>query len=103
MEASDVADLREDLASLAALGFHLSSDCAPACRDYHATWTYRRIMGSVGGVEADRAALLPLIRSIDSAPNTRRWLLAASADSGLLATIAAGMARPETGEFILID
>jgi hypothetical protein len=103
MEAFNVADLHEDLAGLAALGFRLSSNCAPACRDYHATWTYRRIMGSVGGVEADGPALLPLIRSIDSAPDTRRWLLAGSADSGLLAMVAAGLARPETAEFTLID
>jgi hypothetical protein len=93
----------EDLASLAALGFRMSAACAPDCRDYHATWTYRRMMDSVGGVDADRPELLPIIRSIGSAPDTRRWLLAGSADSGLLATVAAGLAGADAAEFTLVD
>jgi SAM-dependent methyltransferase len=103
MDLRTIEAAHEDLPGLAKLSFRLSTGCQPACRDYHATWTYRRIIGSVGGLEADRAALLPLIRAIGSAPDTRRWLLAGSADAGLIATVAAGLAQPETAELTLID
>jgi SAM-dependent methyltransferase len=103
IRTTDATPWAEDLAGLAALGFRMSEGCAAGCRDYHATWTYRRIMGSVGGVDADRPELLPIIRSIGAAPDTRRWLLAGSADSGLLATAAAGLAGADAAEFTLVD
>lgn len=93
----------EDLAALAASSFAAAAGCAPACRDYHATWTYRRLLGTVGGIEADRPRLMPLIREISSDRACRRWLVAGSADSGILATLAAGIADARAARFIVVD
>lgn len=93
----------EDLAALAAASFAAADGCPPACRDYHASWTYRRLLGTVGGIEADRPRLMPLIKEIGSDLSCRRWLVAGSADSGILATLAASLADPRAARFIVVD
>lgn len=93
----------EDLAALAASSFAAADGCSPVCRNYHATWTYRRLLGTVGGIEADRPRLMPLIREISSGLSCRRWLVAGSADSGILATLAASFADAHAARFIVVD
>lgn len=79
---------QEDLASLAPLAFAGAGRMCGICRDYHATWVYRRIAGTVGGVESDRPTLVPLIRDLRKHRALRQWMIAGTADSGITATVA---------------
>jgi hypothetical protein len=62
-------------------------DSGTGCGDFHSAYPLLRIAGLVGGVEADRNQLVPMLRDL-SVNGARRWLAPGAADSGILATIA---------------
>ena len=93
----------ENLRDVAKLSFGAAQKHCAECRDYHATWTYRRMLGVVGGIDAERPQLMPLLRELVRIPRIGRWLIAGAADSGILATIAASVPKPKDAAFIVVD
>lgn len=75
----------EDLRKLAPQAFRLALErCDESCRDYHATWPYRRLAGTNGGVEVDRHILVDMLRARDFRQPVRRVAIAGAADTGIL-------------------
>lgn len=81
----------ENLAEQAYRAYTLAQECCPkgsdGCKDFHILYPYLRTAGLVGGVEADRAQLVPVLAAL-AENGVRRWLVPGAADSGILATIA---------------
>lgn len=81
--------IRESLSELARKSFDLALASCSDCRDYHATWGYLRAAGFRKGAGADRAVIAERLASLNS---TQRILIAGSADTGQVATVADALA-----------
>ncbi len=82
----------EDLPALSRLAFRLSAEHCAGCRNYHVMWPYLRSIGANGaGPEMRWADQVSTLGRIASGRGHVRWLLAGSADAGLLALVAAAM------------
>lgn len=84
----------ENLTSLARLAWQLSARHCAGCRNYHVMWPYLRAIGANGSGpefrwELQRNALAEAL----AGRTAIRWLIAGSADAGLLALAAAVMER----------
>ena len=83
---SGARELFGDPAILAQHQFRLAHELCAECRDYHATWPYRRLSRTVGGIEANADITEALLRE-GVQPNAR-ILIAGAADAGMLALTA---------------
>ncbi len=72
----------DDLPALAKAGWTLGERLCTHCGGFHRVWGTLRSAGVVGGVEADEAVLLPLLR--DLTPDGTRVFIGGSADPGIL-------------------
>jgi hypothetical protein len=81
-----MADLFGDPVALAELQFEAALRLCGACRDYHATWPYRRLARVLIGLEADAPVLESVLR--DAVPQGGNILIAGASDAGLLALMA---------------
>lgn len=96
----------EDLPALARLAYRVSATECKHCRNYHVYWPYLRSIGANGGgPEADWDLQVETLAALAGERSHVRWLLAGSADSGLLALVAATMGlRPAaTYDVTVID
>jgi hypothetical protein len=89
----------ENLSTMAAQAYDLASCLCGHCRTYHSIWPYRRLAldAGQGGVRSVGQALAACIAS-----NARRVLIAGTADTGSLATIARASAGHDI-EITLVD
>jgi hypothetical protein len=94
----------ENLTEQAYRAYTLARECCPGgsdgCLDFHILYPFLRTAGLVGGVEADRAQLVPVLAAL-AENGVRRWLVPGAADSGILATIAqavGALGQNEEGE-----
>jgi SAM-dependent methyltransferase len=77
----------EDLPAMAAQAYVLADRHCAHCRNFHALWPYRRLARMCSAAEFGAPIIERTIRTLLSAGG-RRVLIAAAADSGLLATVA---------------
>jgi hypothetical protein len=84
--ASGARELFGDPTTLAQYQFRLAQELCSECRDYHATWPYRRLSRTVGGIEANADITEALLR--ESVQPNARILIAGAADAGMLALTA---------------
>jgi SAM-dependent methyltransferase len=77
----------EDIPSLAAEAYELSSRLCGSCRDMHALWPYIRLARASTGIE-DRQSVLDAQLNRLLAGGARNVLIAGAADTGLLALVA---------------
>lgn len=77
-----------DLPALARAGWTLGESLCTACGGFHRVWGTLRSAGVVGGVEADEAVLLPLLK--DLTPEGTRAFIGGSADPGILEILLKG-------------
>jgi SAM-dependent methyltransferase len=90
----------ENLLAMAAEAYGLADRLCDHCRNFYALWGYRRLArmcGAEGGLDAIERALAGPIAS-----GAKRILIAAAADTNLLATVARAGAGPDT-EIVVID
>lgn len=84
----------EDLPALSRLAWRLSAKYCGSCRNYHVVWPYLRAIGANGsGPEFRWDEQRDLLAEAVAGLPEVRWLLAGSADAGLLALVAAAMKR----------
>lgn len=81
---------RENLPRLARLAFDIGAVHCRGCRNYHLTWPYLRAMGLNGaGPEYNLPLHVELLGRAAAGTPEPRWLLAGSADAGVLAAVQA--------------
>lgn len=83
--------VREDLAALAARAAALAPIHCSDCVGYHGAWPTLRLTEAVGGIDADRETLVPLLAGLAREHARRRWLIAGMSDTGLLAITASAL------------
>lgn len=84
---------RENLPRLARLAYDVGAVHCRGCRDYHLTWPYLRALGLNGaGPEFNLPLHVDLLGRVAAGRRSTRWLLAGSADSGVLAAVQATIA-----------
>lgn len=85
--------IREDLPAMAAQAYELATSHCGHCLNFHALWPYRRIARMCGAAESGQAEIERTMAAL-MASGARRVLIAAAADTGLLASVArAGASR----------
>ena len=98
------ADFAEDMPSLVRRTVALAGTMCGHCAPWHGTWPARRLAGSTRSVDSDRAVLGPLFRELAAGRSGDAWLIAGSADTGLLATVAASLgAAARSFHFTVVD
>lgn len=81
---------RENLPRLARLAYDTGAIHCRGCRDYHLTWPYLRAMGLNGaGPEFNLPLHVDLLGRAAAGKPEPHWLLAGSADAGVLAAVQA--------------
>jgi len=97
---------REDLPRLARLAYETSSVHCRDCRNYHVTWPWLRAAGLSGsGPEQNYPLHVELLSGLLAGRGDVRWLLAGSADAGVLG-VAQATAEAMIGtrhEFTIVD
>jgi hypothetical protein len=83
--------VREDLAALAARAAALAPIHCTDCVGYHGAWPTLRLTEAIGGIDADRETLVPLLASLAQEHARCRWLIAGMSDTGLLAITASAL------------
>jgi len=81
------APFEEDLPAMAAQAYALSDRLCEHCRNFHALWPYRRLARMCSAASSGSPVIERTIGALLAAGG-RRVLVAAAADSGLLATVA---------------
>lgn len=97
---------REDLPRLSRLAYDASKIHCGACRDFHVMWPYLRSLGLNGaGPEYNWPHHVDILSRAAAGKPRVRWLIAGSADAGLLAVAAAAAERHATAthEFAVVD
>jgi hypothetical protein len=79
-------ELYGDPLRLAEMQFRLAHKLCGTCRDYHATWAYRRLSGLYIGIDGDDDILQARLRT--GTPENGCVLICGSADAGQLALVA---------------
>ena len=94
----------EDLPNLSQLAYTVSARECGACRDYHVTWPYLRLVGgSNSGPEFCWTRQIDILVKTMADRQSVRWLLAGSADAGVLALVAQAMsATPDVAHSVTI-
>jgi SAM-dependent methyltransferase len=85
--AASAAGIEEDLPAMAAQAYALADRHCSHCRNFHALWPYRRLARMCSAAESGAPVIERTLRTLLS-PGGRRVLIAAAADTGLLATVA---------------
>jgi hypothetical protein len=86
VRTDSLSKLFGDPEGLAKTQFRLAQELCAECRDYHATWPYRRLSRMIFGIEASVDIVGPLLRRVT--PPNGRILVAGAADAGMLALTA---------------
>jgi hypothetical protein len=81
----------EDLVALAARAAALAPIHCTDCVGYHGAWPTLRLTEAIGGIDADRETLVPLLAGLARDQARRRWLIAGMSDTGLLAITASAL------------
>jgi SAM-dependent methyltransferase len=98
--AEAVAPLDEDLPTVASQAYQLADRLCDRCRNFHALWPYRRLAhmcGAEGGLDIIERHLSRLVAS-----GAKRILIAAAADTNLVATVARA-SRGHAVDITLLD
>ncbi|MCW5717975.1 MAG: class I SAM-dependent methyltransferase [Bauldia sp.] len=95
---------RENLPRLARIAFDTGAVHCRGCRDYHLTWPYLRAMGLNGaGPEFNLPLHVEMLGRVAAGRRDTRWLLAGSADAGVLAAVQETIAAlPPAGHDITV-
>jgi SAM-dependent methyltransferase len=86
-DAATAARFGEDLPTMAAQAYALADRYCSHCRNFHALWPYRRLARMCGAAESGADEIERTLTRLIAAGG-KRILIAAAADTGLLATVA---------------